>query len=463
MKLKFIALTGLLGLSQIALAQVLPLSNALDRSVQNYQTIKAKEAMAKAAEENIQFQKYQDVPDITFQAQQNYGTINAQNGPLYSYGGLGAASTSMPLAEQNWNAAFGSLYLANVNWNLFSFGRIKNQVAVAESEHQTATRDLDQELFQHKIKVTAAYLNLLASQRIKFVQEKNMERAKVFLSTTVSRAQSGLIPEVDASLAKAEVSNAQSAQIKAYDKELDYSKNLAVLLGDSFQTYVLDSVFTTKTPLVLSDHQTEADKHPYLLYQKSKIEQSQSNEKYVKTNMLPSLMAFGVLQGRGSGFEWNYVQDNNAYSNSYWKGAQISRGNYLIGLTLSWNITNAFRYSTKAKEQKFQTSALQNNYDLLKEDLSAQALLASAKYANAVKDLDESNIQVKAASDAYRQHMALYTNGLTTIVDLTQSHYLLNRAEIDHEIAQNNVWQALLLKAAAQGDLTVILNAIPNK
>lgn len=125
MKLKFIALTGLLGLSQIALAQVLPLSNALDRSVQNYQTIKAKEAMAKAAEENIQFQKYQDVPDITFQAQQNYGTINAQNGPLYSYGGLGAASTSMPLAEQNWNAAFGSLYLANVNWNLFSFGRIK--------------------------------------------------------------------------------------------------------------------------------------------------------------------------------------------------------------------------------------------------------------------------------------------------------------------------------------------------
>ena len=193
MKLKFIALTGLLGLSRVVLAQILPLPVALDRSVQNYQTIKAKEVLIKASEENIRFQKSQFAPDVTLLAQQSYGTINAQNGPLYSYGGLGAASTSMPLAEQNWNAAFGSLYLANINWNLFSFGRIKNQVDVAKSDHQTATRDLDQELFQHKVKVTAAYLNLLASQRIKFVQEKNLERDSVFMSTTESRANSGLI------------------------------------------------------------------------------------------------------------------------------------------------------------------------------------------------------------------------------------------------------------------------------
>lgn len=462
MKLKFIALTGLLGLSQIALAQILPLPDALDRSVQNYQTIKAKEAIVKASEENIQFQKYQYVPDVTLQAQQSYGTINAQNGPLYSYGGLGAASTSMPLAEQNWNAAFGSLYLANVNWNLFSFGRIKNQVAVANAGYQTASRDLNQELFQHKVKVTAAYLNLLASQRIKFVQEKNLERSRVFMTTTESRANSGLIPGVDLSLAKAEVSNAQSAQIKAFDKELDHSKNLAILLGDPFQTYTLDSIFNTRTPAT-SIHESNKDNHPYLLLQQSKIEQSQFNEKSFKINRLPNLMAFGVLQGRGSGFDWNYVQDNTAYSSSYLKGTGIDRGNYLLGITLSWNITNAFRYNSKAKEQQLRTSALQQNYDLLKEELSAQTMLADAKYTNALKDLDESNIQVKAAADAYRQHMALYSNGLTTIVDLTQSHYFLNRAEIDHEIAQNNVWQALLLKAAAQGDLNIILNAIPNK
>jgi len=37
--------------------------------------------------------------------------------------------------------------------------------------------------------------------------------------------------------------------------------------------------------------------------------------------------------------------------------------------------------------------------------------------------------------------------------------YSLNRAEVDYEIAQNNVWQAMLLLASAQGDISVLLKA----
>lgn len=52
---------------------------------------------------------------------------------------------------------------------------------------------------------------------------------------TDSRAKSGLIPEVDASMAKAEVSIAKSLQIKSYDKVLEYSKQLAVFLGETLR------------------------------------------------------------------------------------------------------------------------------------------------------------------------------------------------------------------------------------
>ena len=72
----------------------------------------------------------------------------------------------------------------------------------------------------------------------------------------------------------------------------------------------------------------------------------------------------------------------------------------------------------------------------------------------------ESPIRVKAATEAYQQHLALYKNGLTTIADLTQSFYSLNRAETDNEIAIINVWQALLLKASSVGDINLFTNEI---
>jgi hypothetical protein len=65
---------------------------------------------------------------------------------------------------------------------------------------------------------------------------------------------------------------------------------------------------------------------------------------------------------------------------------------------------------------------------------------------------------MKAASDAYLQRSVLYKNGLTNIVEVTQTLYSLNRAETDRDLSINNVWQALLLKAAASGDFGLFIN-----
>ena len=376
MNIKIIASTGVMLLCSLNdYGQALHLENALQRSAENYDKIKSKKSIVSAFEQNTAFQKQQYLPDVTLAAQQSYGTINMVHGSMYAYGGLGSASTSLPLAEQNWNAAFGSLYFANVNWNLFTFGKIRNEVKFGVSKEQTANADLEQEIFQLQVRTSAAYLNLLASQRIKFVQEKNLERAQVFFEMTDSRATSGLIPEVDASLAKAEVSNAKSLQIK-------------------------------------SD---------------------------------------------GSGFASNYALDNSAYSSSYLKGVGIDRGNYLLGLTLSWNATNLYRFHSKVKEQRYFTQSLKQEYDLLHKELNAQSKLAQSQLTNAYENFEETKVQLSAAQLAYKQHTALYENGLTTLVDYTQALYSLNRAEIDYEIAQNNVWQALLLLASSQGDLKLLI------
>jgi hypothetical protein len=110
--------------------------------------------------------------------------------------------------------------------------------------------------------------------------------------------------------------------------------------------------------------------------------------------------------------------------------------------------------------QEWTSKGLQNEYELASQQIKAQLALADQKIKYAIANYNEAPIQMKAASDAYLQKSVLYKNGLTNIVDVTQALYALNRAETDHDIANNNVWQALLLKAAATGDFNLFENEI---
>ena len=101
---------------------------------------------------------------------------------------------------------------------------------------------------------------------------------------------------------------------------------------------------------------------------------------------------------------------------------------------------------------------LQEEYTLIDQQLKDQLILSQTKIKNALDNFQEAPIQVQAASDAYLQKSVLYKNGLATIVDVTTAQYTLLRAETDRDIANNNVWQALLYKAAASGDFSLFFN-----
>ncbi|MBF8961706.1 TolC family protein [Pontibacter sp. FD36] len=448
-------------LSVPAFSQTLTLQDAVDRALNNYGSIKAKEKYQQASEATVQERKKDYLPDVRLSGQQSYGTINGQHGPLYGFGGLGVASTALPLPEQDWNAAFGALYLANVNWDFFSFGRVKSSIKVAQSEAAVSQQALEQEQFEHQVKVAAAYLNLLTAQRIAYTKAENLKRAQVFKSTAAVLARSGLIAGVDSSLANAEVSNARIEQLKARDMELEKSKTLAVLMGVPYAEFTLDSTFVTSIPVALLTEPSPVEEtHPALQFQLSRIARSDAEAKLYRKMAYPTFSLFGIVQGRGTGFQSIYPQDQSAFSSNYFDGVGIGRGNYLAGVGLHWNLTSISRLNSRIKSQELRSQALKDEYEVAYQELEAQARLADAKIANALESYREAPVQVKAASDAYRQHTALYKNGLTTIVDVTQSLYTLSRAEAENEIAYANVWQSLLLKAAATGDFNLFMDEV---
>jgi outer membrane protein TolC len=164
------------------------------------------------------------------------------------------------------------------------------------------------------------------------------------------------------------------------------------------------------------------------------------------------------MQGRGSGFSPGYALDQAAYSTSYADGINPTRGNYLIGIGMTWNLSTLLKNRPQVRAQEYISQGLKEEYNLVDQQLKAQLALAETKLTNALANYREAPIQVKAASDAYLQKNTLYKNGLTTLVDLTQALFTLNRAETDRDIAFTNVWQALLLKSAALGNYDIFIN-----
>src|SRR5450432_2876517 len=95
--------------------QVLTLKDAVKTAIANYGTIKAKGNYLQASKSLVKASSREYLPDLNISAQQDYGTINNLNGPVYGFRGFSAGSSGPILLGQNWNAAFGALYLANIN------------------------------------------------------------------------------------------------------------------------------------------------------------------------------------------------------------------------------------------------------------------------------------------------------------------------------------------------------------
>jgi outer membrane protein TolC len=442
-------------------AQTLSLKDALQKALANYGTIKAKANYAHASQATVDQARRDYLPNLAVSAQQDYGTVNGQNGPLYGFGGLGVASSGAALPDQNWNAAFGALYLANVNWEFFAFGRAKERVRVAQSAAYRDESDLKQEQFQQQVRVAAAYLNLLAAQRLYRSQQNNLDRASALQNVVVVKAKNGLIAGVDSSQANAEISAARIALTRARDAVQEQANQLAQLMGVPPSDFELDSFFIAKIPagLVREDNYN-LSRHPLLQYYQNRIQLSDEQKRYYKTLAYPSLSLFGVIQTRGSGFSTGYTLDQAGYSQDYVTGVSPTRTNYLFGIGLSWNLTSILRTQKQVQAQRYVSAGLQDEYELVDQRLKAQLSLADSKIENALSNYHEAPLQVKAASDAYLQKSVLYKNGLTNIVDVTQTLYMLNRAETDRDIAYSNVWQALLLKAAAAGDFSIFNNEL---
>jgi outer membrane protein TolC len=439
---------------------VLTLQKALNIALTKQQILKAKNNYAKASAEAITSAKRDGLPDFTLSAQQAYGTTNGLNGLASGLPGLTTITAGAVAPTQNWNAAFGAFYSSNIDWNIFSFGLQKAHVAEAKGFYDRDAADLEQEKFQQQVRVAGAYLSLLAAQRLHYSMDVNLSRVSQLRDVIMVRTVNGLNAGVDSTIANAELSKARIAVTDAINYEQNQAANLAIQLGIDNQSFALDSIYINQLPARLPGQPIDdISNHPELKFLSARVKSSELSASYLSKTSLPKVSFFGVLQDRGAGFGTGYNPNAaGSYSQNYLNGIDPVRGNYLIGIGVTWNLTDIGRAASRVKSQHYQSDGLTNEYKYLENNLANQLKEGNKQLANVLQKYHETPIQLKAASDAYEQKKTLYGNGLTTIVDVTQTLYNLNRAETDRDIAGDTVWQALLYIAASSGDFNLFIN-----
>lgn len=462
--LMVVGAAGLFG-ARAAEAQAMPttpltLPQALDLARTNYPVLQARQAAVGAAAADVRTTRANYLPQVTMQAQALNGTSNQVRGAALSGGAVSISGVRPDFSSQTtWTSQAGLV----VEWPVLTFGRYRAVVQRANTAVAQAQSDYDQELFAHQVQVADAYLLALVAQKSVALQAANLKRAQSLRTVIRAGALSGIRPGIDSSVTDAETSRAQLQLLTSQQQALQQRVRLAALLGVPTQAIQIDSMrFYTKLPNTAPAIHSDTTRLPPILqaYQQ-RIRASEAQVDVLRMNTRPTLSLVGATWGRGSGIG-NRAGENGLYAidPALNAGIPFKAYNYVLGASLSWNLTELWRtkYATTAQQQRVtqaQAEYAQQNLQLQTERQNAVLQLELAR-----QTAKEAPLQLDAAKRVYVQAKARYDAGLDNLVVLTQAAVVLNRAETDQALAVNNLWRALLLRAATNGSLGVLLEQL---
>jgi len=395
------------------------------------------------------------LPNLNLNYQADIGTSNNTTGPYFGFGVIPSSSGGIHSGNVT-TALSDNLGIAALDWDVYNFGKYKAENRVANSDITVEQNQYAQSRYYLKAYAVGNYLQLLRLQDFSNIQLRNIQRNEQILRSIISLAKSGVRAGVDTSIAQAELSKARLNYIELTNQFKQVQLELSSVSGYPYQSIVPD----TSIEMTLINQPsaylfpTDTTNHPLINYYRAVYDNSLEREKLVKNLYNPKISLEAAAWGRGSSV------DAGGQYNGLSTGYGFQRGNYLVGVGISYNL-----FDLKRRQLKLSTQKASTDYDLKKLQEQQQLLSVSAGQADvemqtALNRLKEIPHQLKAANDGYRQNLSLYKNGLSDIVTLDASLNILYRAETDYMQAKYDYANALFKKAITENQLNAVLTLL---
>lgn len=419
---------------------------------EKYPGIAAKEASLNAAKLEEKVIKGERLPQLKGQAQNTYSTYDGTMGAFFPQAGLFNVSGSSDLVGASLTPnAYAS---ATIEWELFSFGKMQNKSKAAESKINRMQSEKDSYVLGLKRDLSTRYLQLLYSKSQFIWNTKNLERLNSIRDITSSLARSGIKTSADSLLASSSYNQAlgENEKIKgqkqaALIKLLELTGDEEVLLENSL------SNFLDPRKILEESSATIQSSHPALHAIENTKKQLEYNGKSEKSGAFPSVNLLGGYAYRGTG-----IGKDKVVSDSWQDGFSNSVTNAIVGIGLTWNITDL--YTKKKKGSSLMEDAESIGHLYKQQEMAMQADLSAtqSKIIHQYIELLRTKEAREEAESAYAMYLSRYKNGLMDLSTLLQIQQLLEQAEKAHIEAAYGYWNLLAIEAVLLADFDYLFN-----
>lgn len=440
----------LFNLKSFSQERQLSLSEAWEAALAEYPGLTEKQALIRESEYLKRETQNDFLPKVQLQVQNTYGTFAGSTGAFFPLPGTFSVSgnTSIP-GQTTASSTFGSVLM---DWRVFEFGRQRKAVQAAQANIQKAESIFDATKLSVKAKVSRLYSEILYTGSKRQWAKDNAERVNEIFELSKTLAEAGLKPGADTLLSGSSYLQTLG-ELDDWTGRLGASKiRLTELVPLSPQS--IDFAFTNylkASLLPLADTSTAG--HPYLNIISDQLDNDKLRAEVAARKRFPSLSILGGLSSRGSGIGTNGLVKSGLSS-----GFNNQSSNYLIGLGLTWNISNAFNSITERNRIRQQQAATQSRYEAQTLQLKTGLQSVSSRLSESRKQVDKTKSAVGKARKAYELYLSRYQNGLINLTELLQIQLLLQQSEKVNIEAYQQFWEQLIARSELTGDFSYLSN-----
>ena len=442
-----------------ALAQTtngsMSLQDLLNNMQSNYELLKYQGSLVKASEAQKKAVSYDRLPHLNTMLQATVNSVNNQEGAYQSYGVIPSIISGVR-AQSNLGAVSGDAAFAGLNWEAVNFGAYKANENLAKQNMLVQMNTLASTQYDVDGYAAAYYIELVRQFQLQTVQQDNVNRLQQLKTTIGALVNSGVRPGVDSSVASAELSKSIVGLYQVQKNLAQTKVRLSTLTGLSTgqlnaDTSAVNKVNSDGMNLVFNAV-ADTVHHPYItlftsIYDRSKARLQLENKSYY-----PKVFVDADAWVRGSS-----LSGTDQYNSDLLQGYQPNRFNYLVGLTMTYDIFNVAHKRLNSSVYRYEMDAayhqLQNEKVNLNSDVQQALLEKDFEYNRLV----ETKHELDEAATAYNQQLSLYKNGLSSIIELNTALDYYIQAQKDYVEANVGLMKSVINYSLVTNTFTALV------
>lgn len=418
------------------------LRETVGRAVKHYPSAQVTVEQMRAAAASIALARTAYLPRADVLAQLNRATRNNIFGLLLPQSTLPSIS-GPPNPENDQTNVWGSAVGFLVSWEPFDFGLRAANVNAAAAARDRAQAAIARTELEIAAMTADAYLTALASMETKAAAEKQAERARGIEKLVKALVDAELRPGADLSRSRAEFAIAQTRIVQAEHAERVARATLELLTGGSIEVMPLQSV--PSLPADLS-------RNPYVAEQQSAIREAEARRRVLDRTWFPRFMLQASSYARGTG------ANPDGTTGGALTGIGPNIHNWAAGMTVTFPALEHPALKARKEIETHRIEAEKARLRQIEKETALQLERSMAALAAATRLAGLLPVQLEAARASEQQAAARYQAGLGSLLEVEEAQRLLTQAELDSSLAQLGIWRASLQVAAAQGDLSPLLD-----